>query len=164
MNFSKNTLADVATIKSAFKNNDFAVITAWRDNEGICGDGKPISLAQKRMRNNKLKRDLKLFNFHQAIGVYLENQDGKKVPVKEDVFIVISDGTLAFHNKIKKLGAKYLQDTVLIGKADKKGVLVGTSKCPTADPKLGGRYNLGLVKFGRKGDNYTILKNGTFIF
>ncbi len=168
MNFQKGTLIDNDSFKALYNENDCAILTAWRDNDGACGEGKKYSLAQKRQMNIKLEREITRagYEYHRAIGVYHEDHNGKQVKVKEDVFIVISDGkaTSSFHNRIKQLGKRFKQDSVLLIKKRASARLVGTSKCKTLWILMNQTQTLGKAKFGTRGENYTILKNSTVSF
>lgn len=154
-----------AQVEANFKNFDFGIITAWRDDDG-CGDGNPTPTSKKNSDNKALKSALRGYTIFDAKGVYIENygtDDAKTV--MEDVFIVFdpkNSGKLV--NDLKRLGAKYNQDSILTGKAGKTAELIGTSKCPNAYIKFGGKESLGKAKFGKKGEFYTTVDNTPFTF
>lgn len=156
---------NASNLEQNFKNFDFGIITAWRDDDG-CGDGTPTPLSKKRSDNKALQSALNRYTVIQGKGVYIENYgtpDAKQV--LEDVFVVFdvkNSGSL--ERDIKKLGAKYNQDSVLVGKAGKSAELIGTSKCPNAYIKFGSKEKLGTAKFGKKGEFYTTVNNKPFTF
>jgi len=156
---------NASNLEQNFKNFDFGIITAWRHDDG-CGEGTPTPLSKKRSDNKSLQSSLNKYTVIQGKGVYIENYGTSHAKqVLEDVFVVFdvkNSGRL--ETDIKKLGAKYNQDSVLVGKAGNNAELIGTSKCPNAYIKFGSKEKLGTAKFGKKGEFYTTVNNKPFTF
>ncbi len=121
-----------------------AMITAFRKEDA---NGKELTLLEKRIRNQKLVKDLRALNYPyvQMEGHYIENykEENEEDVTEESFFVVGKDKNIEeFVNNLYELGVKYEQDSVIIKTPDSKDAfLLGTKA--TAYPGLGVKEYVG---------------------
>lgn len=154
--------------------HDCAIITTFRndpsDHTKCTHEESPASYQSdktKKLDINKLNnRDLKAtllklgFGVTAVDGTFVENFDTPKaLEVKEDsLFVVNLSDDPSFYDKIKELGKKYCQDSVLIVPQGGKDVrLYGTNNSDF--PGLDQEVSVGDMKYGRSGEFMTKVGN-----
>lgn len=132
------------------------------------------SKAENKRKNKEILAFLrkKGYSVTKVLGTYTENKgDASERVVKEPSFFVVNDSVEGddkgvLERDLRKLGARYDQDSILVVPHGGKGAyLVGTSKRDDAWPDFGQKVTVGQGKFGKvAGEFISKIKGRQFAF
>jgi len=134
----------------------------------LSGSRADKSPKENKARAKQLDKDIRGKGYGgatKATGRYTEKDDktGKETKVKERSHIVSSGkhGKRAFKKKVKALGKKYGQDSVLVQNKKGSATLHATRKGGLGKDKSA---NIGKMRPGRSGENDTTVKKKPFTY
>jgi len=159
--------SSLSRIYAHTRKHDFGTITAFRSARD-CGNGEKYTKAENLKRNKSLLAKLRAkgYGVTKIKGSYIENYGSKNAKeVGENSFFVVD---LKDSGNLKKdllaLGEEFEQDSIIYGKADSAGVLIGTNNCPDGYPGYRKEVSQGGAIFGKTGQFMSRIKGRPFVF
>lgn len=159
--------SSLSRIWAQTKKHDFGTITAFRSARD-CGKGEKYTKAENLKRNTSLVAKLRSrgYGVTKIKGSYIENFGSPNAKeVGENSFFVVD---LKDSGNLKKdlmsFGEEFEQDSIIFGKADQAGILIGTNKCPEGYPGYHREVSQGGAIFAKTGQFMSRVRGRPFIF
>jgi len=149
------------------KKHDYGTITAFRYAPD-CGSGEPYTFAQNQQRNKSLLAKLraKRYSVTAIKGSYIENYGSADArEVGENSFLVVDvldKGDLK--QSLMSLGEEFEQDSIIFGKGNAVGTLIGTNNCAKGYPGYHIEVPQGGAIFGKTGEFMSRVNGRPFVF
>ena len=153
-------------IREKILNHPCAIISAYRDKFGVCGEGQEIPRKTNNKNHRVLLNKLKTLGYEttQTVSRYKEN--GKFIS-EQSVFVCDRKGVGKLKSTVLDLGAQLNQESVIYTNVNKKLIFFeGLTDCESAYPKRGEvKYtSFDEISWGKHGDIYTEIGGRPFFY
>ena len=158
--------SSLSRIESKLRKYPCAIISAYRNNKGVCGDGERITNSQNSKNHRRLLATLREYGYGVTQGNSRYKEQGEFVS-EQSIFVSDENGIGGLKDVVRKLSIEYEQETFIYSDLDESTIIIkGVNNCENSFLRKGEERisSLDSAVFGKSSSVYTTIGGREFFY
>lgn len=158
--------SSLSRIESKIRSYPCGIISAYRDNEGVCGDGESVKNSVNRKNHRKLLNHIRDLGYGVTQGVSRYEEQGVMVS-EQCIFVADEFGVGGLEDTLRTLAKERNQESFIYTKLETSEVLIeGLNDCSNSFLKTNQRLSTDFdsVSYGKESSIYTSIGGRSFFY